>query len=47
MTKWATETASRHQLGFKYAEGFQRIVLESEQERPAEAGALETQSEET
>lgn len=47
MTKWATETASRHQLGFKCAEGFQRIVLESEQERPAEAGALETQSEET
>ena len=46
MTKWATETANRHQLAFQYAEGFQRIVLESEQERPAEAGALETQSEE-
>jgi len=46
MTKWATETARRHQLGFNYAEGFQRIVLESEQERPAEAGALETQSQE-
>ena len=47
MTKWATETASRHELGFKYAEGFQRIVLESEQERPAEAAALESQSEES
>jgi LmbE family N-acetylglucosaminyl deacetylase len=45
MAKWATETASRHQLGFKYAEGFQRIVLESEQERPSEAAALESQSE--
>jgi len=45
MTKWATETARRHQLGFRYAEGFRRIVLESEQERPAEASALETQSE--
>ena len=45
MTKWAADTAKRHQLGFEYAEGFQRIVLESEQERPAEAGALETQNE--
>lgn len=44
MTKWATETAQRHQLAFKYAEGFQRIVLESEQERPAEVGAVETQT---
>jgi LmbE family N-acetylglucosaminyl deacetylase len=43
MTKWATETATRHQLGFKYAEGFQRIVLESEQERPPEAAALDAE----
>ena len=33
-------------LGFKYAEGFQRVVLVGEQERPTEAAALETQSEE-
>jgi LmbE family N-acetylglucosaminyl deacetylase len=36
MLKWAQDTAMRHQLGFQYAEGFQRVVLESEQERPAE-----------
>ena len=46
MLKWAEETASRHKLGFKYAEGFQRVVLVGEQERPTEAAALETQSEE-
>ena len=46
MTKWAAETASRHQLQFKYAEGFQRIVLESEQERPSEVAALESQTQE-
>ena len=46
MLKWAEETAGRHNLGFKYAEGFQRVVLVSEQERPTEAAALETQSEE-
>ena len=46
MLKWAEETATRHNLGFKYAEGFQRIVLVREQERPTEAAALETQSEE-
>jgi LmbE family N-acetylglucosaminyl deacetylase len=46
MLKWAEETAGRHNLGFKYAEGFQRIVLVGEQERPTEAAALETQSEE-
>ena len=44
MTKWATDTARRHELGFEYAEGFQRIVLEREQERPAEAAAVETQA---
>jgi LmbE family N-acetylglucosaminyl deacetylase len=44
MTKWASETARRHQLAFGYAEGFQRIVLEGEQERGAETSAVETQS---
>jgi LmbE family N-acetylglucosaminyl deacetylase len=47
MLKWAEEAATRHQLEFKYAEGFQRIVLVSEQERPAEVAALEAQTEST
>ena len=46
MLKWAAETATRHKLGFKYAEGFQRIVLVSDEDRPAEAAAIEAQSEE-
>jgi LmbE family N-acetylglucosaminyl deacetylase len=46
ITRWAEEEATRHQLGYKYAEGFQRIILVSEQERPTEAAALETQSQE-
>lgn len=46
MLKWAEDTATRHKLEFKYAEGFQRIVLLSEQERPPEAVALEVQAEE-
>jgi LmbE family N-acetylglucosaminyl deacetylase len=45
MLKWAAETATRHKLDFKYAEGFQRIVLESDGEKPAEAAAVETQAE--
>jgi LmbE family N-acetylglucosaminyl deacetylase len=43
MTKWATETATRHQLAFKYAEAFQRVVLEGEQEQPPEAAALDAE----
>jgi LmbE family N-acetylglucosaminyl deacetylase len=46
MLKWAEDTATRHQLDFKYAEGFQRIVLVSEQQRTPEAAAVEAQSEE-
>ncbi len=46
MLKWAAETATKHKLDFKYAEGFQRIVLVSDDERPAEASAIEAQSEE-
>ena len=46
MLKWAEDTATRHKLDFKYAEGFQRIVLVSEQERTPEAAALEAQAEE-
>jgi LmbE family N-acetylglucosaminyl deacetylase len=45
MLKWAKETAARHDLGYEYAEAFQRIVLVSEQERPGEAAAVETQTE--
>ena len=36
MTKWAEETVKRHQLAFRYAEAFQRIVLDAEPERPPE-----------
>jgi LmbE family N-acetylglucosaminyl deacetylase len=46
MLKWAAEEAERHKLGYQYAEGFQRIVLISEPEKPAEAAAVETQVEE-
>jgi hypothetical protein len=45
MLKWGEETAKRHNLEFKYTEGFQRIVLESEAERPPEAAAVEAQTE--
>ncbi len=44
MLKWAEETATRHNLTYKYAEAFQRIVLESEQEPPTEASTVESQS---
>lgn len=43
ITKWAEEAAARHNLGFKYAETFQRIVLEGE--GSPEAAALEVQAE--
>ncbi|HET6316140.1 MAG TPA: PIG-L deacetylase family protein [Chloroflexota bacterium] len=46
MLKWASEEASRHQLGYQYAESFQRIVLVSDEEKPAEAAAVEAQTEE-
>jgi LmbE family N-acetylglucosaminyl deacetylase len=45
MRKWASEEAERHKLGYQYAEGFQRIVLISEPDKPAEAAAVETQLE--
>ena len=41
--KWATEEAKRRELPYDYAEGFQRIVLETES---SEAAAVQTQSEE-
>ena len=41
--KWASETATRHNLGYQYTEGFQRIVLESD-EHPPEAQAIEAQT---
>ena len=46
MLSWAAETSTRHQLAFVYAEGFQRIVLESEQRQGPEAAAVEAQTEE-
>jgi LmbE family N-acetylglucosaminyl deacetylase len=44
MTKWAEEAAQRSGKDMQYAEGFQRIVLEGEQEQGAEAAAVETQT---
>ena len=46
MLKWAAETATRHKLDFAYAEGFQRIVLESDEDKPPEAVAVEAEAEE-
>ena len=42
--KWAAETATRHNLAFQYTEGFQRIVLESDEIRPTEAQAGEARA---
>ena len=39
MTKWAEDAAALGKLGMKYAEGFQRVVLEAEQEQSPEAAA--------
>ncbi len=44
MTKWAEDAAGRSGLGVRYAEGFQRIVLEGEQQQTPESAALEAQS---
>ncbi|HLZ25748.1 MAG TPA: PIG-L deacetylase family protein [Chloroflexota bacterium] len=37
--KWAAETATRHNLGYQYTEGFQRIILERD-DKPPEAAAI-------
>jgi LmbE family N-acetylglucosaminyl deacetylase len=43
--KWASEEATKRELGYEYAEGFQRIVLQSDDaEKPAEAEAVEAQA---
>jgi LmbE family N-acetylglucosaminyl deacetylase len=43
MLKWAEEESSKHNLEVKYAEGFQRIVIEREE--VPEAAAMEAQAE--
>jgi LmbE family N-acetylglucosaminyl deacetylase len=43
MLKWAEQESTKHQLAFKYAEGFQRVVIERE-DLP-EAAAIEAQTE--
>jgi LmbE family N-acetylglucosaminyl deacetylase len=43
MLKWAEAAGKRSQLGFRYAEGFQRIVLMSDEEKPPEAGIAEVE----
>jgi LmbE family N-acetylglucosaminyl deacetylase len=45
MLKWGAETATKHNLGYKYAEGFQRITLVSDEAQPPEAAAVEAQAE--
>jgi LmbE family N-acetylglucosaminyl deacetylase len=45
MTRWAEESVSRHNLPYRYAEGFHRVVMVTEAEQPAEAAAVETQAE--
>jgi len=46
MLKWAQEQATKHNLPYRCAEGFQRVVLESEAETEGgpEAAAVEAQS---
>jgi LmbE family N-acetylglucosaminyl deacetylase len=44
MLKWASEAATQHHLGYEYAEGFQRIVLLSDEERPTDLLAIEEQA---
>jgi len=45
MLKWAADEATKRELPYQYAEAFQRIVLESEGEKGAEAAAMEAQAE--
>ncbi len=45
ITKWASEEAERRQLGYRYVEGYQRIVIEGEEEETPEAAAVEAQAE--
>jgi LmbE family N-acetylglucosaminyl deacetylase len=47
MLKWASDEATRRELPYRYTEGFQRVVLESEAEKPSEAAAVEAQAEES
>ncbi len=44
MLKWADDEAKRRELPYQYAEGFQRIVLETEADKGAEAAAMEAQT---
>lgn len=46
LERWASEASARHNLAFRYAEGFRRIILVGEQ-RPPEAVAVEVQEEES
>jgi LmbE family N-acetylglucosaminyl deacetylase len=43
MLKWAEEESAKHSLEFKFAEGFQRVVIEREE--VPEAAAMEAQAE--
>jgi LmbE family N-acetylglucosaminyl deacetylase len=44
MVRWAEMQAQQHGLAYRYAEGFQRVILVADEpERPPEADALEAQ----
>lgn len=45
MKKWAEAEAVKHALPYRCAEGFQRIVLESDGDKATEADAVATQTE--
>ena len=47
MFKWAEDAGQKSEKDFAYAEGFQRVVIEREQEEghPPEAMAVESQAE--
>jgi len=44
MQRWASETATRHRLGYQYAESFQRIVLIRDEAVPADVQPAEAQA---
>lgn len=44
MQRWASETATRHRLGYQYAESFQRIVLIRDEAVPADVQPAEEQA---
>ena len=42
--KWASAAATEHKLNYQYAESFQRIVLNSDEDHPPDAQAVAEQT---